>query len=388
MRRLTLLGLVLSVGCNVVDEEDLAEALARIDSGVVDVDTGTDTGTDTGAEDTGTPDTGPEDAGQPDAGPPAGDTCGDPDAMLLTGRQSIVVDTRPHTNTENGFSLRPCDQLGGMPGNEIFYRLEVQDGEYWHFHLAVDASAGIARDPKIFVLPADGSGGCNEAACEVTYFSNACSGSGDEHFGFEFPRGGEWFLGIDDGLEGGGVYDLEAFRPTCGDGMRVHGEPCDHMEEGTRPCSQQCRGMIGDTGGVAAFGFPINAKEANEVTFNGSFDPVNIMNVALGGGGENACNYPYFFALNISDVDAPATIRATGSRPGCPGAAGSPLMGLELFVNRGTTLELQAAGSGTCPTVEATDLAAGLYYVVARDLRTDKGEVLAASVNFQLTPAP
>jgi hypothetical protein len=258
MLRLSLsLSLLLAVaGCSLADASRY-QALPEgpVDGGTMDAD---------GA----TPD---PDAGV-DAGPPdqlAVDGCGDDDVYVITdSEEGIVVDTRPFASDVNSL---PGSCGVSAPGPDAFFAVDVQAGEYWHFHLAVSPTDPDRpnRDPILYLLNAS----CAETQCSRELFANYCDSAGDEHFGFQFNESGRWYIGIDDGNPSGGLYTLGAYRPTCnGTAPAEHGESCDG-EEG---CTEDCRRVI-DEDSVTESGFSFNVQEANlirlsagnELTFEG-----------------------------------------------------------------------------------------------------------------------
>jgi len=212
------------------------------------------------------------------------DRCGDPDGdyeVLRDSRAQFIVDT---TDLVNRNSM--CG-TGDSPGNDGFLAIEVVAGDLWHFHVIPDpATPGQTRDPFLYLVQAEGSG-CDTRAC--AHSSNSCTGSGDEHFAFSAPTDGIWYLGIDDAMEGGGVYQIEAIRLQCGDAMKVHGEACD----GSGTCNSSCQEVLSETRPTEV--------EANDNEIEANFVELPATNsLTLSGNiGGNSCIYPDVYNFRV-----------------------------------------------------------------------------------------
>jgi len=338
LRLSTSLSLLLAVaGCSLAD----ASRYQALPEGPVDG------GTTDG--DTPDPDTGV------DAGPPdqlAVDGCGDDEVYVITdSEEGIVVDTRPFASDVNSL---PGSCGVSAPGLDAFFAVDVQAGEYWHFHLATSEPA---RDPILYLLNAS----CAETQCSRELFANYCDSAGDEHFGFQFNESGRWYIGIDDGNAGGGVYTLGAYRPTCnGTAPAEHGESCDG-EEG---CTEDCRRVI-DEDSVTETGFSFNVQEANlirlpagnELTFEGDV------------GGFEGCAYPDVFAI---DIPAGATLTVEELGPDgmtCTGAGASSIQ--VAIQSRTGMVRARSNAVNGCALVTSTFASEGRFFLVVTDARAD-----------------
>ncbi len=335
---------------------------------------GTDLGVDAGPRDLG-----PEqDLGQVDGGgPQAADVCGDPSTPVLRDTtRGLFVDTTTATST----SVSPmCG--GGAIGNDRFFAVDVTAGEYWHFHLAADpmfAPTETDRNPVVYVLGSD----CNARPTSCgSVFADSCGGRSDEHFAFVAPASGRFYIGVDDASPGGGHYELNAFRPVCGNGTAEHGESCDDRDAGT--CSASCRKIVGTTSEGA---FPTEAEfndnsvEANEVAF---FETTSVqIDGFVGGIGD--C-YPDVFQVRALVANTRVVVSAlTNTGTPCPGG-GSALYSLRLLDATGTPRGATTDDANGCPHIDAT-LPMGVYFL---DVRADDlGATAPAEYRLGITKTP
>lgn len=340
LRLSTSLSIVLAMaGCSLADPA-LYQALPEgptEDGGVPDADGAT-----------------PMDTGV-DGGPPeqlAVDGCGDPGVYVITdSEEGIVVDTRPFASDVNSL---PGSCGVSAPGPDAFFAVDVQAGEYWHFHLA---TSDPGRNPILYLLNAS----CAETQCSRELFANYCDSAGDEHFGFQFNESGRWYIGIDDGTAGGGVYTLGAYRPTCnGTAPAEHGESCDG-EEG---CTDDCRRVI-DEESVTESGFSFNVQEANLIRLPAG----NVLTFEGDVGGFEGCAYPDVFAI---DIAAGATLTVEELGPDgmtCTGAGASSIQ-VALQSRTGMVRARSNAVNG-CAVVTSTFATEGRFFLVVTDSRAD-----------------
>lgn len=301
------------------------------------------------------------DAGGP-LGPQLVDRCGDPAAHLITETSVFQVDTRG-LGAELDVTCAPSE------GNDGFFAIDVQAGEYWHFHLQDDSPVGVDRKPVLYLL----NSSCDPRRC--IQISNQCNDGSDEHFAFIPDTGGIWYLGVDDENSGGSVYTLQAVRPDCGNAVTDHGESCD----GQPGCDSRCRWVL-------------NADANSEKIPNDNITEANVIDLPPSGaleitgdiGGPAACSYPDMFALVIPDGGArlEVDIRASGST--CPAAAAAPFE-LVLLNSAGGMRSGATVDTNGCPIIDAT-LAAGLYYVSVGDTRVDGDRPNPYLLGFTVTP--
>lgn len=228
--------------------------------------------------------------GGTDAGPNPGavDQCGASDVRILTNsEEDIAIDTRPLFNRVSGFAS--CGEQ--TPGRDGFLGVQVQAGEYWHFHLRVNTAEDpdpSNRNPILYLL--DDS--CNVTVCNNDVLANFCSEEQDEHFGIRFRNSGLFYIGIDDGNAGGGAYLLDALRPVCDSTQREHGEACD----GEANCSNDCLSIL-DENNRAEQGFNFNFFEANLISLGSS--GTGSIEIQGSIGGFQGCAYPDVYAIDV-----------------------------------------------------------------------------------------
>lgn len=346
LSNILLLALVLSLpACLIVDIGPLEEARMRdgVDSGMVD--------------------DAPADVSSTDAGPGGVENCGDPTAPLLVGTGIFNIDTRA---MGDDFEIMGTS----MPGNDAFFQFNAVSGEFWHFHLA-----GVSpdRNPILYVVQASG-GICSNAATAVR---NACSMSeGDEHFAFRPPSSGTFFLGIDDGNVGGGVYRLQVIRPVCGNGIQEHGEPCDGDEEDGDTCTDDCHIRLSDILGTGQTTVPPGRHNDT---------PIEAMLIELDGGVLDINGsiipgdcYPDVFSIAVA---AGQTVSVSARNPttmaACAaGSEASYTLALQTATGMGIGGGLDPNG---CPVILEPLPTAGVYYV-----RLDSTGDGTRSVNYRL----
>lgn len=334
IRSLSTLGLTLLLalpGCLVVDAGPLERVRGRADGGGVDAPSDLDTPM-------------PVDGG---IGP--SDNCGDPDAELLLGTGTHDIDT-----TSLGADFTILGMATG--GNDAFFRFNGSSGQFWHFHLA---ALTPGRNPVLYVVQASG-GICSSSTVAVR---NACTMTeGDEHFAFVVPSNGEYFLGVDDGTAGGGRYRLQVIRPTCGNGMQEHGEPCDEGAAGSPVCDATCHILLSDLDATGETMVPIGrhndtSTEAMRVILNDAMPTLTVRGTIPPGD----C-YPDVFSVDVAaNTRISVTARNATSGAACAAAAEAPYS-LELKNAADTRIAGGVDGLG-CPTINQMLTNEGRYFV-------------------------
>lgn len=317
--RVAWIALAVLGGCNVVSPEHLNELRGR-DGGQDETDGG--------------------------GFPPLDETCLGPGVtprMLVRDTTTrIMVDTTSYSNDNSS----ACG--ADTRGNDAFVAIDVQAGSIWHFHLTAITPD---RQPMLYFAKA---GSCDARECE--YVSTACTGPGDEHFAFEASESGTWYVGIDDSATGGGVYRLDAYNPSCGDGVEMHGEACDDGNmEGGDGCDRKCRVEL-STLRTGEDEPNDNRVEANAILF----PPSNELEITGTIGGPAACTYSDVFATTVPDMgNVEVTVLADSSH--CP----SPFS-LVLEDSRGAVVVENRVDENGCPMIETPDLPGGEYFVRVR----------------------
>jgi hypothetical protein len=347
-----LLMLALSVpACLIVDSGPLDRARERADGGGM------------------TDDVPADDAPTSDAGPGGVETCGDPSSPLLVGTGIFNVDTR---SMANDFAIMGTS----MPGNDAFFQFSGVSGEFWHFHLA-----GVSpdRNPILYVVQASG-GICSSAATAVR---NACDMSdGDEHFAFRPPSTGTFFLGIDDGSAGGGVYRLQVIRPVCGNGLQEHGEPCDGDDGAEDTCTDDCRIRLSDISGTGQTTVPPGrhndtAIEAMLIELDGGVLDIN------GSILPGDC-YPDVFSIAVAAGQTVSVTARNATTMAACAAASEATYSLELQNATGIRIAGGVDGNG-CPVINQVLATAGVYYV-RLDSTADGERTVNYTLEVEVTP--
>ncbi|MEM7447506.1 MAG: hypothetical protein AAF355_04630 [Myxococcota bacterium] len=368
--------LLLCAGCSLANES----LLERFEGSSIDA--GPEDAQPVTSQDSGAADASEGDASGFDAGPAPADRCEDNgDTLVLTDTtEDLVIDTRNNVSTIS--SLPSCGLQ--VPGSDAFVAVDVEPGTYWHFHLQTDptaASDSRERDPTLYLL----RDGCNVTQCQAATVADYCGSTSDEeHFGFEFPQAGRWFIGIDDRISGGGVYLLDAVRPVCGDGRVDHGEACDDaVEDG--PACESCRLVLNEDDRFAT-GFNFNLQEAHLVEPS-AIDGTPSVGLTIGGllGGLADCSYPAYYAIAVED--GRPNLRVEYLMQGvdacdADGEAQDVTMVLETLGGGQPDANIT---SGACPTVQAR-LSEGLYFISIVDDREDRSRVVRYEVRFTLSP--
>lgn len=308
------------------------------------------------------------------------ETCGDVTAPVLQPGQSIEIDT---TGMQSNQSASLCAGQWREPaaGADAFFRIQVADGEYWHFHVETLTSG---RDPFVYVLPPN----CSDSQiCTPARASNRCTEASppDEHFGVEFNQSGFWYLGIDDVETGGGRYRVSVFKPNCGDGEAVHGEACDgDVALGQDTCSDDCHLIL------PAVQAPTTTEGSipNDDHFWAPQLRVDAVNPTLrvDGAVRGVCD-PDVFRITVPEDDNADSVRVRLIDPNtslCILSA-PPLKDIIVnFVNAANAGGTMGANMGGCYEVAADNLQAGQYFIEVSGGNPDANAVY--NLQVQLVP--
>jgi cysteine-rich repeat protein len=326
---------LLAAGCSVFDNGEHRDSL---------LDGGADAGTDAGME---------------DAGPVLmfDDVCGASSPAFVLG----VTQTNLAINTV-GLGNHVTSSCGGAEtlGADAFIAVDVQAGDYWHFHLRNDPDdlASASRQPALYLILAPG-GSCDSRDCR--FASDVCAESGDEHFAFVADEPGRWYLGIDDRQTGGSRYLLDALHPTCGEDGREHGEACDdgNSTDGDG-CNRRCQREVTES-------LP------NEVEPNDNPNEANMLVMPLSGeltvlgniGGPGGCRYSDTFAIDVPpNAHVEVDVLTTGGAV-CTDAALTNSYQLSLRNSASMDVVAPMTDANGCAIVRSNALAGGLYFLTA-----------------------
>ncbi len=302
---------------------------------------------------------------------PLSDSCSDGIAAApitaadLEGNQiTLDIDTRGLADTKRQLATCTGSLLDGPEG---FLPIEMLAGEKWHFHVSVLSSE---NDPAIYVLDS----GCDDRACSVGDGIDICERGTDEHLSFLAPSDGTFLLAIDTAEDGGGLYELLAARPICGDADKDHSENCeDGNTADLDGCDSECRTELLDG--------------SEELEPNDDFTGANrvlgadLALVDVRGVVGSLCDFD-LYALEAT-AGASLTVTMDGVPVACaPGARPE----LELLgVDGHTVIAGSTLNANGCPELSAVAIAnAGVYFV-----RVKPGTTVPAfdyDVHFRLTP--
>lgn len=123
-----------------------------------------------------------------------------------------------------------------LPGNEGFFSVSMRRGETWHFHVDPVTSGA---DPAVYVLPV-----CTTLQCLQAGANDTCGAGRSEHFSFRPDHDGAHLIGIDSRLRGGAQYNVTIVRASCGDGVIMHGEPCDDAVTQSGVTCERCHKVL------------------------------------------------------------------------------------------------------------------------------------------------
>ncbi len=169
-------------------------------------------------------------------------------SLTLSERCSGTVPEIPRVNRDYSLDtsgladdLRDLASCAGreLPGNDGFFRVHMEAGELWHFHVH---TLDRTHNPAIYLLPS-----CDDRAC--TRGLDECGDGRDEHISIRARETRDYFVGLDSPSSGGSPYTLTVVHAACGDGEREHGESCDDRNRTSGDgCDDQCRTELGDNG--------------------------------------------------------------------------------------------------------------------------------------------
>ncbi|MAQ19058.1 MAG: hypothetical protein CMN30_30195 [Sandaracinus sp.] len=297
-------------------------------------------------------------------------------APIAAPREQIVIDTRTATDSVQ----LECGSVT-TPGPDRFLALEVgSPQEIWHFHLIVKEADGPVN-PVLYLLQGGSQDRCDARNCFQV--SDSCVESGEEHFAFIAPTGGTWFVGVDSGAaDTGALFELNAYRPVCGDGVRDHAESCDGEDDalcGGAPCVD-CHCVVNDA-------FP------SEKAFNDTIHEANLLEIDDGDltltgaiGGTGRCNFPDYYLLEIEDQQDLEMRLRTGT--GLPCDADHPVgLQLQLQSKDGITdLRAPQADANGCAFILEEDMTAGIYLLKITHADPADRSSIGYQVAIDITP--
>ncbi|MDD9934906.1 MAG: hypothetical protein OXT09_14950 [Myxococcales bacterium] len=219
----------------------------------------------------------------------------------------------------------------GARGNEGFFAVEIEADRRYHFHVnAIDVV-----DPIVYVVDS-----CDERVCQALHTASDCA-SDREHLSFIAPRDGRYFIGVDGTDDGGGMVEILAVAPNCGNGDKEHSEACDDgNDEDGDGCSASCRLEIERSGR--------EGREPNDDFISANFLMLDSESVfSVRGNVQSPCD-PEMYALQPpSDGNLSLRVLGPGGDP-CDGITPETTLELELFEGLESIARHRAA-PGECP---------------------------------------
>ena len=250
------------------------------------------------------------------------DTCAARDLVpeLKPPFVDIDVSTAGHANDYDNAQGLQCTG-GAAPGNDAFFRIDVQAEEKWHFHITPKDEGS---SPVLYLLNST----CRASQCEARNGQDLCGPKlgariGDEHFTFVAQAAGTWFLGVDDAVANpdGWNYHLFATRTSCGNGASTggpeHGEACDPVGGlGSDPrCDSQCRNVLDPAQSAVLTEGPVNDDwTVADVLV---VDPSGADKIEVLGSLGQVCAYD-MYAVNVKKGVSLAVTMTLANNQACP----------------------------------------------------------------------
>jgi cysteine-rich repeat protein len=300
-----------------------------------------------------------QDAAPADAGPDGArvaafvDRCEEATALPAASSMSFDIDT---TNFKGDYSELVACAGHDLPGNDAFVAVQMAVGEKWHVHVN-PLSTGF--DPAVYVLAS-----CDERACSRMTAIDECGPNKSEHLSFVAPQNGTYFIGVDS-VSGGGMANVQIFRPTCGNGVVEHSETCDDNNTSSGDgCDSLCRKEL-------------SAAAVTEVEPNDDPRAANVLllpshpgTITANGMLATRCDHD-MYSITVAQL---GTVRATVGQTTIACGAEGATISLTLVGGDGQTAVPNVTTSmvGDCPMIEAMDLPPGEYFLV---LKRSAGEM-------------
>ena len=237
-----------------------------------------------------------------------------------------------------------------LPGNDAFVAVEMMGGQKWHVHVE-PLSADF--DPAVYVLAS-----CDERACSRMTAIDECGPNKSEHLSFVAPQNGIYFIGVDS-VSGGGMANVQIFRPTCGNGATEHSETCDDSNTTSGDgCDSLCRKELSASAVTEAE--PNDDPRAANVLL----PPTHPGTMTASGMLATRCDHD-MYSITLAQV---GTVRASLGQTTLACGAEGATVSLTLVGGDGLTAVpgVTTTVSSDCPTIEAKDLAPGEYFLVLR----------------------
>jgi cysteine-rich repeat protein len=284
--------------------------------------------------------------------------------------QEFIVDT---SGLHDDFSDLVTCTAHAEPGNDGFFAIDMLAEQRWHIHVK-PLTPGL--DPAIYVIPT-----CDERACSLGNGEDECGPGRDEHMSFIAPTGGRFIVGVDARMSGGGLYDVLAVRPICGDGIRDHSESCDDGNTISGDgCDSRCRAEL--SGPSPAEVEPNDDLTGANVLPLDPSTPSVMVHGRLGG----HCD----FDMYLVNVPAGGSVHATLLDPsGAPCGGDTPPMTISFVLPDGHTVagQVGVGTGGGCPAIGPQQAfansiqTAGAYYI---RVTTAKDEPIAFDYGLKL----
>lgn len=148
---------------------------------------------------------------------------------------------------DNSSVLPECLDGVDSPGTDIFFKVDMKQGQKWHFHV-LSSSMPAHANPAIYVLNSvfEPNRACGNKLSGI----NACPGGSPEHFSFVADETQSYYIGVDE-LDGvNEEMKIFAVNAECGNGFKEHSEYCDPTAATPGPVDdcEDCRKVLQDGG--------------------------------------------------------------------------------------------------------------------------------------------
>jgi hypothetical protein len=210
---------------------------------------------------------------------------------------------------DNSGKLPACLGRADSTGVDIFFKVDMNAGERWHFH-ALSSLDPSSANPAIYILNTTIQ---PEIACPSPLWgANACPAGSPEHFTFLPGNTQSYYIGVDELAGVPEPMKIFAAKIDCGNGVKEHSEYCDPSVPGAQPVDdcEECRKVLENGGDDSDLSFNDGPHDATVLKLpRGSTD----FDFSIQGKVNTACDFDFF----KFSIDFPAKVTAQIDEGGC-----------------------------------------------------------------------